>query len=141
MESKSILATGNLHHRAWLIGLSLPHANDWLYAFPISTLNQRVQSQPFQIMLHRHLGVPILGQPSKCPLCTHPCDSFGDHVGVCPMGGNKTQRHNAVFDILFLVARGATLSVEREPKHLLLHGGKKLANLLIRNFSEGFSTT
>ena len=54
------------------------------------------------------------------------------------MGGNKTRCHNAVRDILFLAARGAALSVEREPKHLLLRGGQKLANLLIRNFSEGF---
>ena len=89
-------------------------------------------------MLHRHLGVSILGQPSKCPLCAHLCDSFGDHVGVCPMGGDKTRCHNAVRDILFLVARGAALSVEREPKHLLLRGGQKPINLLIRNFSEGF---
>ena len=35
-------------------------------------------------------------------------------------GGDKTRRHNAVRDILFLAARGAALSVEREPKHLLL---------------------
>ena len=54
------------------------------------------------------------------------------------MGGDKTRRHNAVRDILFLVACGAALSVEREPKHLLLRGGQKPADLLIRNFSEGF---
>ena len=54
------------------------------------------------------------------------------------MGGDTTRRHDAVRDILFLAARGATLSVEREPKHLLLRGGQKLVDLLIRNFSEGF---
>ena len=54
------------------------------------------------------------------------------------MGGDKTQRHNAVQDILFLAARGAALSVERKPKHLLLRGGQKPADLLIRNFTEGF---
>ena len=54
------------------------------------------------------------------------------------MGGDKTRRHNAVRDILFLAARGVALSVEREPKHLLLRGGQKPADLLIRNFSEGF---
>ena len=54
------------------------------------------------------------------------------------MGGDKTRRHDAVWDILFLAARGAALSVEREPKHLLLRGGKNPADLLIQNFSEGF---
>ena len=54
------------------------------------------------------------------------------------MGGDKTRRHDAVRDILFLAARGAALSVEREPKHLLLRGGQKPADLLIRNFMEGF---
>ena len=37
-----------------------------------------------------------------------------------------------------MAARGAALSVEREPKHLLLHGGQKLADLLIQNFLKGF---
>ena len=41
-------------------------------------------------------------------------------------------------DILFLAARGAGLSVEREPKHLLLRGGQKPGDLLVQNFSEGF---
>ena len=54
------------------------------------------------------------------------------------MGGDKTRQHDAVQDILFLAARGAALSVEREPKHLLLRGGQKPADLLIRNFTEGF---
>ena len=54
------------------------------------------------------------------------------------MGGDKTQHHNVVQDVLFLVACGAALSVEQEPKHLLLRGGQKPADLLIQNFSEGF---
>ena len=58
-------------------------------------------------------------------MCARLCDSFGDHVGVCPAGGDKTRRHNAVRDILFLAARGVALSVEREPKHLLLCDGQK----------------
>ena len=138
VEFASLLATGSLRHRARLRGLSMAHANDWLHALPISSLGQRVQSRPFRIMLRRHLGVSILGLPSKCPLCGRFSDSFGDHAGVCPMGGDKNRRHNAVRDILFLAARGAALSVEREPKHLLLRGGQKPADLLIRNFSEGF---
>jgi len=54
------------------------------------------------------------------------------------MGGDKVQRHNEVCDILFLATRGATLSVEREQKHLLLHSRQKPADLLILNFSKGF---
>jgi ubiquitin carboxyl-terminal hydrolase 44/49 len=138
LESKSLLTTGSLRLRARLRGLSQPHAGDWLYALPIAALDQRVQSRPFRIMLRRHLGVPIPGHPSKCPLCARPCDSFGDHAGVCSAGGDKTRRHNAVRDILFLAARGAALSVEKEPKHLLLHGGQKPADLLVRNYTEGF---
>ena len=120
LAAKSLLASGSLRHKARLRGLSLPHANDWLYALPISALDQRVQSRPFRIMLRRHLGVPVQVQPNNCPLCAHPCDSYGDHVGVCPMGGDKTRHHNVVREILFLVAHGAGLSVEREPKHVLL---------------------
>ena len=93
---------------------------------------------PFQIMMCRHLGVLILGQPSKCPLCARLCDSFNDHARVCPAGGDKTRCHNAVRDILFLAARGTALSVEREPKHLLLRGGQKPANLLLRDYTKGF---
>ena len=54
------------------------------------------------------------------------------------MGGEKTWCHNVIQDALFLVARGATLSVEWEHKHLLLRGGQKPIDLLIRNFLEGF---
>ena len=131
VEFALLLATGSLHHRARLKGLYMVHANDWLKALPISSLGQRVQSRTFWIMLHRHLRVSILGLLSKCPLCGHFSDSFDDHVGFCPMGGNKTWRHDAVRIILFSVAYGATLSVEREPKHLLLRGGQKPVNLLI----------
>ena len=39
---------------------------------------------------------------------------------------------------MFLAARGATLSVEREPKHLLLRGGQNPANLLLWDYTKGF---
>ena len=59
-------------------------------------------------------------------------------LGFARRGGDKTRRHNAVRDILFLAARGAALSVEREPKHLLLRGGQKPTDLLLRDYTEGF---
>ena len=54
------------------------------------------------------------------------------------MGGDKTWQHDAIWDILFLAARGVALLVEREPKHLLLRRGQKHADHLIWNFLEGF---
>lgn len=137
LESELLLVVGSLCHRARLRGLSLPHANNWLYALLISALDQRVHSRPFRIMLRCHLGAPILGQPSKSLLCAHLFNSFGDHIEIFLVGGDKTRCHDAVSGILFLAAHGTVLSVEgaRTP---LAWWVKKPADLLIQNFSEGF---
>lgn len=64
-----------------------------------------------------------------------------DHARVSPMGGDKICQHNVVREILFLAVRGATLSIEKESKCLVLWCGQKLGDLIIHNFFQGFHTS
>ena len=66
--------------------------------------------------LRRRLGVA----DAPCPKCDGVLDKFSLHAGTCAAGGERTQRHNALRDLLASLADRAGLQAEVEKPGLLL---------------------
>ena len=60
----------NTHDKDLAISFTIPHAGDWLHV---------VNSTAFDLHLHDWLGVCMLEEGTKCPVCNVTTDRFGDH--------------------------------------------------------------
>ena len=65
-----------------------------------------------------------------CPKCDGVLDKFSLHAGTCAAGGERTQRHNALRDLLASWADRAGLQAEVEKPGLLLPQRPDEARLL-----------
>jgi hypothetical protein len=101
------------------VGLcQLPGAGAWLTANPVAD-GRELDAPLFRVALQRRLRMPILDKDEYCPCCGGVMDTWGDHAIVCPCGGDRTIRHNAVHNVCFEEADGASLRPEREKAGLL----------------------
>ena len=98
----------------------LAGAGAWLTANPVED-GREIDSPLFNAALRRRLRVPFMEEDGFCPCCGGVMDRWGDHASVCACGGDRTIRHNAVRDIVFQEAAGASLRPEREKAGLLPH--------------------
>ena len=62
------------------------------------------------------LGVPDAAEDCWCPRCDGILDRYNHHAGVCVAGGERTQRHNAVRDLVYTWADRAGLHPEKKKK-------------------------
>ena len=74
----------------------------------------------FNAEVRHRLGVPDASEDTWCPQCDAVLDCRSFHAGVCAAGGKRTQRHNAVRDLLASWCARAGLQPEKERRELLL---------------------
>ena len=72
----------------------------------------------FVAELRARLG--IHDQDTWCPRCDGILDPHGYHASLCVAGGERSQRHHAVRDLVFCWAEKGGLRPEREKAGLLL---------------------
>jgi len=108
------------HARHAHLGLtSAPHAGCWLHTTPSPATNNQMDPLHFKTAIQRWLRMPILGEDGICPLCDGVLDKFGDHCLVCPMGGDRTRRHNLLRNHVYHFAASAGLHPELEKPGLI----------------------
>jgi hypothetical protein len=97
---------------------AVPGAGAWLTAPP--TEDGREMDTPlFRIALKRRLRCPVAETDAACPSCGQCLDRWGDHALLCPCGGDRTIRHNAVRNVCFQEAASAAARPELEKAGLL----------------------
>ena len=104
--------------RAVLISEAEAGARAFLAAVP--HLLRRMDPAVFVAELRHRLLVPEAAEDMWCPECDGIMDCHSLHAGVCIAGGERTQRHNAVRNLLCSWADRAGLQPERERPGLLL---------------------
>ena len=87
-------------------------------AVPAATT--RMEGAAFVMELQRWLGMPDALADTWCPKCDGIMDRFSLHAGTCAAGGERTQRHNALRNLLASWADRAGLQPEVEKASLLL---------------------
>ena len=70
--------------------------------------------------LRLRMGLSDAVADSWCPRCDGIMDAHSHHAAVCSAGGERTQRHNAIRDLLCLWTERAGLHPEKERPGLLL---------------------
>ena len=110
--------SGNLAFKAHLGLQSLPGAGAWLTAPPSEEI-LKVDPQLFKIALQRRLRQKVQSIDTFCVMCGSTMDSYGDHAITCQCRGDRTLRHNAVRNVVYLSARDGNMSPEREKPNLL----------------------
>ena len=96
----------------------LPGAGAWLTAPPAED-GREIDAPLFQVAVKRRLRAPVFGEDGFCPCCGQVLDKWGDHALVCPCGGDRTIRHNAIRDVCYEETSRGGLRPEREKAGLL----------------------
>ncbi|CAE7837342.1 unnamed protein product [Symbiodinium sp. KB8] len=114
----SVLLAANPTARATLFSEAGAGARAFLSALPAG--RTRMEPAIFIAELRVRLRVPEAAADAWCPRCDGVLDCHGHHAGMCVAGGERTQRHNAVRDLVFAWTERAGLRPEKERTGLLL---------------------
>ena len=120
------LAHSTITGRATLLSEASVGGRAFLNAVP----SGRTQMEPaaFLSELRVRLQVPDAASDTWCPLCDAVLDHNSHHAGMCVAGGERTQRHHAVRDLVHTWCQRAGLRPEREKLGLLLPTGPEDMN-------------
>jgi hypothetical protein len=139
------------HMKAHLQLVSAEGADAWLHATPNDEAHTKVSSELFKISVARRLRMRLLHEHSACPCCGAGMDVFMDHALVCPCGGDRTLRHNALRDCFFrFVVEFFGIKAQKEKQGLLparpqdesvqgdvLRSGLRPADVWLPSYSDG----
>ena len=123
--------------KALALSSSIPHAGDWLHAIPSSALGLHLHDWEFRLCLQYWLGVPMVENGSKCPVCSVDIDTFGDHHISCRGNGDLIHRHDSLRDALFTAAQSAALGPRKEVPSLIPGGKSRPADLYFPYWRHG----
>lgn len=125
-------------------------SGSWLHATPSRENDTIMPGELFRIALKRRLRLPLLEEPGVCPCCGQGMDIYMDHALVCPCKGDRTLRHNALRNLVCVVAELAGLRPEKEKSGLLpkrpqdeeirgerLHNGRRPADIWVPQWQTG----
>lgn len=112
------LGSASASAKAALLSEASPGGRAFLGAIPSG--KTRMEKATFLAELRLRLGVADAPADSWCPRCDGIMDMLSHHAGSCIAGGERTQRHHAVRDVVFTWAAKAGLHPEKERPSLLL---------------------
>ncbi|CAJ1343891.1 unnamed protein product [Effrenium voratum] len=113
------LATADAATKAHLRLVASDGAGAWLHTLPTTDPATRFGPELFRIALRRRLRVPVQEQDTPCVACGRAMDAWGDHALVCSCRGDRTLRHNALWDLVCWIAKRAGCQPEKEKAGLL----------------------
>ena len=112
------LANASVTGRATLLSEASVGGRAFLNAVPHG--RTRMEPASFVSELRARLQVPDADVDTWCPLCDSVLDQYSHHASMCMAGGERTQRHHAVSDLVYAWAQRGGLRPERERPGLLL---------------------
>ena len=116
-DHKAFFDSLRLDDRATVLSEMLTGASDFLEAVPCG--DKVMANEEFACELRTRLCVRQYVDDSWCPLCDSVLDAKGRHAHVCPSGGDRTRRHNAIRNKAGAFADSAGFNPELEKPGLL----------------------
>ncbi|XP_026396185.1 uncharacterized protein LOC113290808 [Papaver somniferum] len=116
------------------------HAQDYLFAVPISGLNQCLGPRQFRAVLCYRLGIPLFVENSLCPSCNKSMDIFGDHALHCAKDIGYKFRHDIVRDVIIDICYKPNVPSRKEVSLGLQTDDDrdlKSADILVLNWKNG----
>ena len=121
--------------KARLPAVSSPHASDWLLAYPLPTLELKLDSTSLQMSCALRLGSPIF-KPFKC-ICGTIVDSSGRHGLSCQKVKGTYPRHLLINKILGRDMARAQVTATLEQTNLCQGDGKQPDGLTLLPWTMG----
>ena len=115
-------ATNDLD-RARLIGISQPHASDWLEALPSANVGLKMENKQFRVVSALRLGANVC-QPHTCA-CGKVVERNGLHGLSCKRSAGRLPRHSQVNDLIKRALSSGGTAATREPYGISRHDGKR----------------
>ena len=103
--------------KARLLAVASKNAGDWLLAFPIPSMNLKLDDRCLQISCAIRLGATIC-RPHKCFKCCKDVDSTGTHGLSCGYSAGRHPRHNRVNYLIKRALGNAGFNSNLEPVNL-----------------------
>ena len=116
---------------------ALPHAGDWLNVVPSKALGLHLQDWEFRLCLQYWLGLRMLEEGARCPICQGASDAFGDHQVGCGGNGDRIHRHDAIRHVLFSAAQAAALAPWKGVPSLIPGSSSRPADVYLPNWKGG----
>ena len=114
-----IKKTPDVRAKALVLSSTIPHAGDWLRVVPSSALGLHLHNWEFQLCLQYWLGLPMVENGSKCPVCAIGTDAVGNNHINCRGNGNLIHLHDSLRDALISTAQSAALGPRKEVPSLI----------------------
>ena len=99
--------------KATFLAATAPHSGDWLNALPIASCGLRLDDEAVRVAVALRLGLGIC-VPHSCP-CGEEVDAWGQHAFVCKRAPGRTQRHQALNEVIARSFASAGIPVSKEP--------------------------
>ena len=112
-----------------------PHAEDWLLAPPITSVDLPMSDEEVRISVGVRLGA-LLCQQQIC-VCRTKVDVRGIHGQSCRKNAGRHIRHNSINDIVWRAMRRAGIQSIKEPLGLLRDDGKRPDGVRMIPWSRG----
>ena len=112
-------AAPDTRSKALALSTAIPHAGDWLNVVPSHALGLHLHDWEFRLCLQYWLGLPMVEEGTRCPVCQAAADPYGDHQVGCGGNGDRIHRHDSLRDALFSAAQSAALAPRREVPSLI----------------------
>ena len=125
--------------KARLLSLDLPHAGDFIDAWPSPHLNLNLDSRSFGAVLGYRLGLKLMNaEECRAENCSRLQDELGDHALHCRDDhGMKGGRHDRIRDKIHKEAQLASLSPTMEMPGLVPGSSSRPADIFIPTWING----
>ena len=123
--------------KALAMSSAIHHAGDWLNVIPSSSLGLHLQDWEFRLCLQYWLGLRMVEDGIRCPVCQRNADSFGDHQVGCGGNGDRIHRHDSLRDAFYSAAQSAALAPRREVPSLIPGSSSRPADIYLPHWKRG----
>ena len=123
--------------KALAMSSAIHHAGDWLNVIPSSSLGLHLQDWEFRLCLQYWLGLRMVEDGIRCPVCQRSADSFGDHQVGCGGNGDRIRRHDSLRDAFYSAAQSAALAPRREVPSLIPGSSSRPADIYLPHWKRG----
>ncbi len=96
------------------------HPPCWRLAKCYSALGLHLFDWEFRLCLQYWLGLRMVEEGYKCPVCLADADAYGDHQVGCGGNGDRIHCHDSIRDALFSSAQTAAPAPRKEVPSLIL---------------------
>ena len=127
----------NTRFKALALSSAIRHAGDWLNVVPSSALGLHLHDREFRFCLQYWLGLRMVEDNRRCPVCQADADPLGDHQVGCGGNSDRILRHNSLRDAVFSAAQSAALAPRREAPSLVPGSQSRPADIYLPCWKRG----